>query len=159
MHSDNSQLSWLFLSTIRLLYSFIYKKRKVDKLFEQYWYIVSFHNNLLPHWSIIYKSFSTVENSMKILLKTRNKTVIWPSNPTTGNIPRENHNWKNVCTPVSIVGVCVRSVVSSSLQLHGWQPTSLLCPWNFPGRNTGVGCHFLLQGIFLTWGLNTCLLH
>ena len=29
----------------------------------------------------------------------------------------------------------------------------LLCPWNFPGKNTGEGCHFLLQGIFLTQGL------
>ena len=28
-----------------------------------------------------------------------------------------------------------------------------------PGKNTGVGCHFLLQGIFLTQGLNLCLLH
>ena len=27
-------------------------------------------------------------------------------------------------------------------------PASLLCPWNFPGKNTRVGCHFLLQGIF-----------
>ena len=35
----------------------------------------------------------------------------------------------------------------------------LLCPWNFPGKNTGVGCHFLLQGIFLTQGLNLGLLH
>ena len=26
-----------------------------------------------------------------------------------------------------------------------WQPTRLLCPWDSPGRNTGVGCHFLLQ--------------
>ena len=37
-----------------------------------------------------------------------------------------------------------------------------LCPWDFPGRNTGEGCHSLLQGIFLTWGENThllCLLH
>ena len=107
MYSNNSQLSWLFLSTIRLLYSFIYKKRKVDKLFEQYWCIVLFYNNLLPHWSIIYKSFSTVENSMKILLKTRNKTVIWPSIPTTGSIPWENHNWKNIHTPVFIVVMCV----------------------------------------------------
>ena len=35
---------------------------------------------------------------------------------------------------------------------------SLLCPWDFPGKNTGVGCHFLLQGIFLTQGSNLCLL-
>ena len=34
----------------------------------------------------------------------------------------------------------------------------LLCPQNLPGKNTGVGCHFLLQGIFLTQGLNPCLL-
>ena len=35
----------------------------------------------------------------------------------------------------------------------------LLCPWNPPGKNTGVGCYFLLQGIFLTQGLNLGLLH
>ena len=34
----------------------------------------------------------------------------------------------------------------------------LLCPWAFPGKNTGVSHHFLLQGIFLTHGLNPCLL-
>ena len=34
-----------------------------------------------------------------------------------------------------------------------------LCPWDFPGKNTGVGCHFLLQGILLTQGSNPCLLH
>ena len=33
-------------------------------------------------------------------------------------------------------------------------PARLLRPWNFPGKNTGVGCHFLLQGIFPTQGLN-----
>ena len=35
----------------------------------------------------------------------------------------------------------------------------LLCPWDFPGKNTGVGCHALLQGIFPTQGSNPCLLH
>ena len=38
-------------------------------------------------------------------------------------------------------------------------PTRLLCPWNFSGKNTGVGCHFLLQRIFRIQGLNPCLLH
>ena len=28
---------------------------------------------------------------------------------------------------------------------HGLQPTRLLRPWDFPGKNTGVGCHFLIQ--------------
>ena len=34
------------------------------------------------------------------------------------------------------------------------EPTKLPRPWNFPGKNTGVGCHFLLQGIFPTQGSN-----
>ena len=42
------------------------------------------------------------------------------------------------------------SVVSSSLRPHGLQPARLLCPWDFPGKNIGVGCHFFLQSIFLT---------
>ena len=33
-------------------------------------------------------------------------------------------------------------------------PARLFCPWDFPGKNTGVGCHFLLQGIFSTQGSN-----
>ena len=45
------------------------------------------------------------------------------------------------------------------LQPHGLQPTSLLRPWDFPGRNTGVGFHSLLQGIFPTQGSNLGLLH
>ena len=39
-----------------------------------------------------------------------------------------------------------RSVVPDSLQPSRLQPTRLLCPWDFPGKDTGVGCHFLLQG-------------
>ena len=52
-----------------------------------------------------------------------------------------------------------RSVVSDSLQPHGLSPARLLCPWNFPGNNTGVGCHFLLQGIFPAQGSSPHLLH
>ena len=37
---------------------------------------------------------------------------------------------------------------------NGQQPTTFLCPWDFPGKNIGVGCHFLLQEIFPTQGLN-----
>ena len=58
------------------------------------------------------------------------------------------------------VFLCVRqSVVSDSLQLHGLQPTRLLCPRNSPGKNTGVGCHFFLQGIFLMQEQNLGLLN
>ena len=51
------------------------------------------------------------------------------------------------------------SVMSNSLQTSGLKPTSLLCPWDSPGKNTGVGGHSLLQGIFPTQGLNRGLLH
>ena len=50
---------------------------------------------------------------------------------------------------VSCIGCCccccVASVVSDSVRPHRWQPTRLPCPWDSPGKNTGVGCHFLLQ--------------
>ena len=39
----------------------------------------------------------------------------------------------------------VASVVSNSVRPHGLQPTRLLRPWDSPSKNTGVGCHFLLQ--------------
>ena len=54
---------------------------------------------------------------------------------------------------------CVYSVTSNSLQAHGLYLARLLCPWNFPGKNIGMGCHFLFQGIFLTQGLKQQLLH
>ena len=49
-------------------------------------------------------------------------------------------------------------VVSDSVTPWTVQPTELFCPWDFLGKKTGVGCHFFLQGIFLTQGLNLGLL-
>ena len=51
------------------------------------------------------------------------------------------------------------SVVSDSLRSHGLGLTRLFCPWVSPGKNTGAGCHFLLQEIFLTQGSNLGFLH
>ena len=59
---------------------------------------------------------------------------------------------------LNIVALCVCPVMSNSLQPLGLQPTRLLCLSNFPGKDTGVGCHFLLQRIFPTLGLNLHLL-
>ena len=47
---------------------------------------------------------------------------------------------------------------SNSLRPHGPQPTRLPCPWSSPGKNSRVGGHFLLQGIFLMQGLDLRLL-
>ena len=50
------------------------------------------------------------------------------------------------------------SVVSNSFQSYWPQLSRLLWPWDFPVKSTAVGCHFLLQGIFPTRGLNLWLL-
>ena len=49
--------------------------------------------------------------------------------------------------------------MSGSLWPYGLIPTRLFWPWDFPGKNTGVSCHVLLQGIFLTQGSNPHLLN
>ena len=55
--------------------------------------------------------------------------------------------------------MCAKSPQSCpTLQPHGLWCARLLCPWDSPGKNTGVGCHALLQGIFPTQGLNPRLL-
>ena len=51
------------------------------------------------------------------------------------------------------------SVMSGSLWPYGLQASRLLYPWDFPGKNTGVGFHFLRQRIFPIQGLNLHLLH
>ena len=49
-----------------------------------------------------------------------------------------------------LICVLVAQLCPNSLQPHELQPIRHLCPWNSPGKNTGVGSHFLLQGIFIT---------
>ena len=64
-------------------------------------------------------------------------------------------DWIDTC-------VLTYSGMSDSLRLHGLYPPNVLvrrlCSWNFSSKNTGVVCHFLLQGNFLTQGSNPCLL-
>ena len=55
--------------------------------------------------------------------------------------------------------MCACSVVSDSLWPYGLSLIRFLWPWGFPGKNTEVGCHFLLQGIFPTQGSSLRLLH
>ena len=51
---------------------------------------------------------------------------------------------------------CLCSVISDSLQPSGLEPTTLLCPWDFPGKNTGVGCHFLFHKVQHGLPVNYC---
>ena len=69
---------------------------------------------------------------------------------------------KKTCSPgahIPPVLLCAKSLQSGlPLQPHGLQPTRLLCPWDSPGKNTGVGCHALLQGVSSTQGWKPYLL-
>ena len=65
-------------------------------------------------------------------------------------------------SPGQVIGVCAHLVVSNTFATPWTVANMRLCPWNCPGKNTGVGCHFLPEGIFLTQGSNSqllCLLH
>ena len=55
-----------------------------------------------------------------------------------------------------ICRACAQSCLT--LRPHRLQPTRLLCPWDSPGKNTGLGCHACLQGIFPIQGSNPGLL-
>ena len=77
--------------------------------------------------------------------------------------------WTVGCTESSSVhGILQARILAAAAKLLQSCPT--LCdpregsaklprPWDSPGKNTGVGCHFLLQGMFLSPGANPCLLH
>ena len=71
---------------------------------------------------------------------------------------KKNKNWLKSWMKVKSESVS-RSGMSISLQPHELQSARLLCPWDSPDKNTGVGCHSLLQGIFPTRGSTLSLLH
>ena len=91
--------------------------------------------------------------------KSPSSTIFFSASRVTILIPKLNMLFP-CCSGLN--GVCVSSCAwllsLVSLLPYRLEPTRLLCPWGFPGKNTGVACHFLLQKIFLTQGSNSCLL-
>ena len=71
------------------------------------------------------------------------------------------HTYASQKRAYPLMKVKVKSLSCVQLFAIPWPVTCtrLLRPWDSPGNNTGVGCHFLLQGIFLTQGSNPCLPH
>ena len=76
--------------------------------------------------------------------------------PLKGYLFRENFSPSHIYIEARLPYCCC---VVTKLCLTLLQPTRLLCPWDFPGKNAGVGCHFPLLGIFPIQGLNSCRLH
>ena len=98
---------------------------------------IGIHRDVLKYeqWLLLVKFFVIlyIYQGTKIKLFKSKKKLVLESNLKTKNF--------NKC-------VCVLScsVMSNSLWPHGPQPARLLCPQNFPGKSTGLGCYFLLHG-------------
>ena len=71
-------------------------------------------------------SFVAIRSTLLLCLLLMDKSINWLSG-------------------AAAAATAVTSVVSNSVQPHRWQPTRLHLPWDSPGKNTGVDCHFLLQ--------------
>ena len=113
-----------------------------------------------------------MENSMEVPQKTKNRATKWPSNPTPGHISREKHNLKRYrhpniyCSTIynsqdmettymfnkavgkeDVVHTCSGILLSRLCNPIDYSPPgSMEFSRNSPGKNTGVGCHSLLQG-------------
>ena len=131
------------------------------------------HHNLITSWTSFAQLWKYyISNYEFCMAHLQKKLFCWcaeESQPHEGRSKEASQakfqiwrvlGWDSVLPLASVrVCVCVCSVMPDSLQHHGLWPTRLFCPWNSPGDNTGVGCHFLLQGLFPTQGLNPLLLH
>ena len=78
--------------------------------------------------------------------------------PWNGKISGKGTGSHKKCVCVCLC-VCVCVCVCTHVHTHRLQPVRLLCPWDSPGKNTGMGCHAFFQRIFLTQGLKLSLLH
>ena len=90
-----------------------------------------------------------------------NKKIVWGEGEKIICVLEQckSNNLYFFCVCVCVC-VCVQSFGPVQLFATPWTgATRLLHPWNSSGKNTGVGCHFLLQGIFPTQGSNLQLLH
>ena len=74
----------------------------------------------------------------------RSGGLVFPSLSEFSTVYCDPHS-QRLCHKVSCCCCKVMSVVSNSVWPHRWQPTRLPRPWDSPGKNTGVSCHFLLQ--------------
>ena len=82
----------------------------------------------------------TIRISWICLLKKTYKKIppMFDYNTLPESLKRSNAKKYHCCCEVA-------SVVSDSVRPQRWQPTRLCHPWDSPGKNTGMGCHFLLQ--------------
>ena len=94
-------------------------------------------------WSWCLLSFLLCVAELFLSLCTSSNFGLCPGHSEYYETPGSVNN--NSCCMLSN-SVLSNSFAQSYPTLSGLQPARFLCPWDFPGKNTGVGCHFLLQG-------------
>ena len=101
---------------------------------------------LLGWWLLV--GDAAAAKSLQLCLTLYNLTDSSPPGSPSLGFSRQEH-WSGLPFPSpmheSEKWKWSRSVVSDSSWPHGLQPTRLLCPWDLPGKRTGVGCHCLLR--------------
>ena len=121
---------------------------------ERIWH--SWNNWACRHKSLVYGILKKV---FRTYVKSRNRTIdrninLWLLGLKGGRI-----SWK-VGTDIHALPCCAESLSHVRLCTAPWTAAPrLLCPWDSPGKSTGVGCHARLQGIFLTQRSNPGLPH
>ena len=109
----------------------------------------------ISHCSICHK-YTHIERYIKMLLHNN-----WDCFKTSSNSEMKGQTHRAywiVNTCFDYLSCALYSVLSSSVWPHGLYPFRLLCPWNFPSKNTGMGCMPSSRGIFLTQRSNSHLL-
>ena len=92
----------------------------------------------------------------EVVLFTIDKTCKQAKCPSTDKRIKKMCVCVRVCVCVCVYCCCLLTKLSDSFATLWTVATRLLCPWDFPGKNTGVSSHLLLQGIF---PIHSCLLH
>ena len=110
---------------------------------------------LLPH-TVVKFGWGAPFRTANLLALAKSEARAKVNTPHTSTLPHSSLPalwvWRSSDFSQSLL-LCAWSVVSDSLRPRGLQPARLLCPWD-SGKNTGVGCHALLQGTFPTQGSN-----
>ena len=116
----------------------------------------------LPYpWSLRYYLLLLLSHFSRVRLCATPETAAHQAPPSLGFCRQEHWSGLPFPSPMheSEKWKWGRSVVSDPQRPRGLRPTRLLCPWDFPGKSTGVGCHRLLQRYYLAcdkYSVNIC---
>ena len=125
------------------------------------WWIVAYAGSreqlsdftLTFHFHALEKEMATCSN----VLAWRIPGAVEPDGLPSMGSHRVGHDWSDLAAAAAYAGVLSHVWCFATPWTVAHQAP--LCPWDYPGKNTGVGSHFLLQGIIPTQGLNLYLLH